>query len=796
MSQKSSTIILLLIACTPLIGQQDTLSNVRNEALRLYDIAADKRQNYIEIDSIYYYLTETKKLCEKIDFDSLTFLVNNDLAYWYELENDLDPIPELLHNNLNIARKFKDLRWENSVYVSHAKYLISREDLTRNNRDSIEFYLNKVINSALDIDDYVHFMLASNLLADYFIKHKEWQKSIEAILQRALKVKDKDHETKIIQNHTFGLLGKYYLQIGNFKQSIKTLEPLPIVEYALGNYRWVYDDLAQAYYAAGDYKNAYLTSRKSEAYADSLAHFNRQLAIQRSRYAYDTDQKEELITQLRENERLRALSAKKQSGLIKSILISTIAIIGLLILLVRNNMKRIKADKDLIHAQHEMAEVKSKLFTNITHEFRTPLTVIIGMANRLRGNLQEQDLIVRNANQLMDMVNQILDLSRFDSGTLHLQYTQSDIISYLSYLTSTFELLARRKGVQLTYYSEEEKIVMDFDPKQIKHIISNLLANAIKFTDQDEQVVVHVKREENSMVIKVKDTGTGISEEDLPHIFDRFFQVNNNKQLNVGGTGIGLALVKELVDLMKGEISVISSLTVGTTMTIKLPITNNAPMSDRKISSDSTEVINNWNDHGSHWTSLQDKSIVLLIKDNPDVQTYIESCIGKGYTVEKAYDGEQGINKAFELIPDIIICDLMMPKMDGYEVSQILKKDLRTNHIPIIILTAKATDDARMKGLETGADAYLTKPFQEEELQVRIKKLIELREVLQKRFTNENGYKEDLRTKDPFLHKLLRILEENFGDEQFSVNALAKRLNLSRMQTHRKIKAITNMSTT
>lgn len=796
MSKKSVILLLILTTSLSAIAQIDTLSLVHKEALRLYDIASEKRQNYIEIDSIYYYLTETKKLCEEVHYDSLTFLVNNDLAYWHKLESDGGPIPKLLSDNLEIARRFNNKKWENSVYVSHANYLISKEDSSHVFHDSIQFYLQGVINSAIRFDDYVHYMIASNLLADYYINNKSWERPIESILKEALKFRNKDHETQIIQNHTFGLLGKYYLNVGNFQESIKILETLPIVDYALGNYRWVYNDLAQAYFEVGDYKNAYLTNQKSEAYADSSANLNRQLAIQRSRYAYDSHQKEELITQLRENERLRALTAKKQSGLIKSILISTIAIISLLVLLVRNNMKRIKADNDLIQTQNEMAEVKSKLFTNITHEFRTPLTVILGMARNLKNSKQEQELILRNANQLMGMVDQILDLSKSDSGVLVSNYIQSDIISYLRYLANSFEILAQRNAIQLTFYSEVDSVSMDFDPKHIKHLLSNLLSNAIKFSDHEGQVIVHVKREEGCLVLKVKDTGVGISDEDLPHIFDRFYQVNNSQQLNVGGTGIGLALVRELIDLMEGEINVDSRLGIGTTMTVKLPIKNNAPLSNPKSLSYESLLSNRVTLPNKRWTNLQDKSIVLSIEDNADVQSYIQTCIGKEFTVKTAFDGEQGILMAFELIPDIIICDLMMPKADGYEVTRILKEDFRTSHIPIIMLTAKATQNDRLTGLELGADAYITKPFQEEELFIRLRKLIEIRKTLQKRYSKENTYQNNLRKKDPFLKKLLSILENNYYNDEFGVTNLASALELSRMQTHRKIKALTGMSTT
>ncbi|MEE9438114.1 MAG: ATP-binding protein, partial [Saprospiraceae bacterium] len=453
----------------------------------------------------------------------------------------------------------------------------------------------------------------------------------------------------------------------------------------------------------------------------------------------------------------------------------------------------------------EMDNIKSKLYTNITHEFRTPLTVIMGMNENITGHIQEKNLIRRNSKNLLRLINQLLDLSKAESSNLKVVKINGDIVSFIQYLTESFYSMASDKGIKLTFYTEEETLIMDYDETLVQHIFYNLLSNAIKFTEENGKIVCHLCAVEiddmEFIKIKIQDTGIGIPEEVLPHIFDRFYQVDNSSTRRGEGTGIGLALVMELLQLMNGKIDVVSKLGKGTEFVVFLPIEN-----DIKTKKESASKINMKQNIPISLPILPSENnalhetnhpILLIIEDNKDVIEYIESILQKNYNICISRNGQLGIDKAIEIIPDIILSDVMMPIKDGYEVCDTLKKDERTSHIPIILLTAKATLQDRLEGLKYGADAFLTKPFNKEELLVRLKKLTELRKELHARYAERpevpfslEGQKDAL----PFTQKLRRIVIDHFDDPDFGVSDLGNNIHMSDMQVYRKLKALTDQT--
>ncbi len=455
----------------------------------------------------------------------------------------------------------------------------------------------------------------------------------------------------------------------------------------------------------------------------------------------------------------------------------------------------------------ELDNLKSILYTNITHEFRTPLTVIMGIADNLKNNSQAKELIKRNSQNLLRLINQMLDFSKLESGNLQLNLHKADIISFLQYLTESFYSLASEKKIRLTFYSEIDQLEMYFDEEKIQYIIYNLLSNALNYTKEFGKVILHTRAIQNSsesfLQIKVKDTGMGISEKDLPYIFDRFFQSRDSKKELGQGTGIGLSFTKDLVHLMKGTITVNSQPNVGSEFTIRLPVPENVNEGkiQQEISSSSEIEVENAGSAVQLQNSIKkldgsnaSKPIILLIEDNLDVVTYIKSCLEDSYEVQTALNGQLGIEKAIEIIPDIIISDVMMPEKNGLEVCELLKSDDRTNHIPIILLTAKATQENKIAGLKTGADAYLTKPFDKKELYIRIEKLVQIRKQIQEKYSKDAS-KLLLRTKseieDSFIQKVVLLIEENLEDPDFSIAHICHELHLSHTQVYRKIKAIT-----
>ena len=458
----------------------------------------------------------------------------------------------------------------------------------------------------------------------------------------------------------------------------------------------------------------------------------------------------------------------------------------------------------------ELDDFKTKMYTNITHEFRTPLTVIQGMAGQLEGNHKVKMAIQRNSFNLLNLVNQMLDLSKLESGNLSVNMIQGDVINYLSYLTESFQSFAKSNNIRLHFLPKKAAFQMDYDPGKLKIITANLLSNAIKFNKKDGDVYIEISvienqflNEQKKLFIKIKDTGIGISKEQLSHIFERFYQADATSTRQGEGTGIGLAFTKELVKLLKGIIEVESTSEKGTTFSVKLPVTNIAPFSTQKTKISKPDFQPEpKNVFIDLLTQEEELPIVLIVEDNADVRDYLASCLDSIYQLAFAVDGKKGIDKALQIIPDVIISDVMMPQKDGYELCEILKKDVRTSHIPIILLTAKADINSKLFGLHKGADAYLSKPFNKEELFVRLEQLIMLRKQLQQHFQQHFSTKskakragEKYLKENAFIQKAKNIILENIEDETFDTAQLCTSLGISGTQLYRKLKALTGKST-
>jgi signal transduction histidine kinase/ligand-binding sensor domain-containing protein/CheY-like chemotaxis protein len=488
-----------------------------------------------------------------------------------------------------------------------------------------------------------------------------------------------------------------------------------------------------------------------------------------------------------------------------------LAIVSFIYLFFRFSLKRKLERQENIRLK-DLDKLKSRLYTNITHEFRTPLTVIKGITDEIRNELtiteqkhydNKLEMIERNSNKLLHLVKQMLDMSKVESGKMKPEMIQNNIIGYLQYVLESFQSMADTKNIKLVFYHETEKIIMDYDQDKFFVITSNLLSNAIKFTPKGGKVIFHVKRETNDkhdvLVMKVQDSGIGIEEKHISHIFDRFYQVDNSTTRKGEGTGIGLALTKELVELLGGKISLKSIPGELTEFCVKIPITNNAPVKKSEIkifpqtNNDTLSVTSDTKDEA-------DKSmpLALLVEDNVDVAKYIISCIKGKYRVRWSPDGDKGIETAKKHIPDIIISDVMMPVKDGFEVCETLKQNELTSHIPIILLTAKATLNDRIEGLSHGADAYLTKPFNKEELFIRLEQLIKIRRKLQEKYskTDVNIIKKNkLTLEERFLKKAIEIIKKNIDDPKLNAGLLATGLGMSESQLYRKLKALGRKST-
>jgi len=495
----------------------------------------------------------------------------------------------------------------------------------------------------------------------------------------------------------------------------------------------------------------------------------------------------------------------------------------------------------------EMDKIKSRFFANISHEFRTPLTLIMGPVDQIRANCKDRslkdriDLVYRNAKRLLGLINQLLDLSKLESGKMKLNAAPHDLVSFLKRISEPFQAAASQYELNLSFHTNDPSIVLYFDPEKMEKVVSNLLSNAFKFTPRNGSItvsagIIHAADNdtprqpggtEGYARVSVKDTGIGIPSHQLPHIFERFYQADTTVEHHYQGSGIGLALVKELVELHHGTISATSQEgeNSGTEFILLLPlgslhlreeeISNNShpemeaePDFSLEIPAPYKKEHNGENGEKTdplellhrQEAGLPPKEIILVVEDNADLRHYMRGALEPDYSVKEAGNGKEGIEIAQTIVPDLIISDIMMPETDGYELCRAVKKDIRTSHIPLILLTAKASEDNIVEGLETGADDYITKPFNTRLLQARIKNLIELRRQFQLKLNREMTFQPNrmkLSAIDTeFLKDLEKVIEKNLSEPDLNVEELSKRLYMSRTTLYRKIEALSGESPT
>jgi signal transduction histidine kinase/DNA-binding response OmpR family regulator len=474
--------------------------------------------------------------------------------------------------------------------------------------------------------------------------------------------------------------------------------------------------------------------------------------------------------------------------------------------------------KSQVEKVREIDIMKSRFFANISHEFRTPLSLILGPIHQSLEAIPASDepddeleipvkgkylrIMKRNASRLQNLVNQILDLSKLDQGKMSLKVQEGNLIQFVRMLVFSFESMAERKNIHLITQFPKESESTWFDADKLEKILVNILSNAFKFTPENGKVGVICLFENDHFNIQISDTAGGLGEGESEKIFDRFYQVEGKVD---EGTGIGLALVKELVDLYRGRIRVESTEGLGTTFKISLPFRKES-FKKEEITSDIKKPLHNIEiDSISEFSSTNlnqnadaELPVILVVEDNPDLRTYVAEQLAEDYRVLLGTNGKEGLEIAIEKIPDLIISDVMMPEMDGMQLCKASKTNRATSHIPVILLTAQAGDEAKIQGLEYGADDYLTKPFNSRELLIRVKNLVEQRENLKLVFGKNGSMVSSLgrlsSMDERFLEQVKNAIEKNLSNEFYSVEELASDVGFSRSQLNRKIKAITTKS--
>lgn len=483
---------------------------------------------------------------------------------------------------------------------------------------------------------------------------------------------------------------------------------------------------------------------------------------------------------------------------------------GIIFLFIKRSIKQKVINKEIElkrkEADHfrEINNLKTRFFTNLTHELRTPLSLIIAPVEQLKKTKKKKNrkrllsIIKKNANNLLNLSDQLLDISKIEAGVLEANYFPGDMVLSIKKCIEAFKEEAKEKIITIDLISPLTANYI-FSPYMLERIINNLISNSIKYGKRGGKILVRLSEKEDGVIIKIEDDGIGISKKDLPHIFERFYQSENSKNNPniVTGSGIGLSLVNELVQMQDGEINVESKIGDDSGSIFKIYLPYKKAESLVNVSKEKNQPLDS-----ATFIKDDESPTILLVEDNEEMLDFLSISLKPHYNVIKSDNAIKGLKLANEIIPDIIISDVMMSKMDGLELCKQIKENMVTNHIPVILLTAKTDLKSRLEGLTLGADDYVSKPFNVSELLLRIKNRLELqksqRETIFEELKLLPNYSEEKNNKeksDPFLLQVEQILENNLSNEQFGVNDLASSLNMSRTSLHRKIKALTNNTT-
>lgn len=484
-------------------------------------------------------------------------------------------------------------------------------------------------------------------------------------------------------------------------------------------------------------------------------------------------------------------------------------------LMEQNRMLEEERDKQkrLNEQLQEATQSKLMFFTNVSHDLRTPLTLIAEPVAQLAaaGNLTpQQHTLIRiadkNTHILQRLINQILDFRKYENGKLSLNLTETDFTRCLRDWMESFYTVARKRDIKLTLVTPTpaSPLPMAFDTEKIERVFFNLLSNAFKHTPDNGSITVTYAEENGNLILRVADTGEGISERDLDKVFDRFYQVD---RIHPNGSGIGLAVAKAFVELHGGTISVESALQKGTVFTVALPVTHIAgPLRDTDKHIDSSDVAAELDTIDEHHRFNDDKPIVLIVDDNKDIQQLVGELLNDDYNILTASNGKEGVRMAVRHVPDLIICDVMMPVMDGLECCRHIKSEISTSHIPVLMLTACSLDEQRVQGYDSGADGYLSKPFNSAVLKSRCSSLLANRRRIKDLYeaaglpaaaakANQATVRKNASGADidnEFYARFLVIFKAEMDNSDLSVDTIASRMGLERSQFYRKIKALTN----
>ena len=791
------------------------------------------------------------QICEDIEDQSCISSSSNNVAV---MLTELGNYEEAIRYNLKSLRIDEQTNNQKGVLASHNS-LGTVHYYLENYEKSMHHY-QQMLEICMDLgDEQLNESYALNNIAGIYYQQKKFQEAIEYYsksLDIELEYGNKsgiaikyDNLGSVYQDMNESVKAEdYYRKALAINQEIKNVEGVSSNEYklaklyanngdhkiAIANFltaligaknsgrlalqKDIYDGLAKSYKVLGNYGMALSSYESYISIKDSLLNEESAKQIASLEAIYESEKKEREIALLNQEKELNAVRLAEQEAVVRqrsmqrNLLIGgIISILLISFLFIRNYQLRLRARERIDEQNKELEEMRSRFFASISHEFRTPLTLISAPISELLKKYDDQqetkwtlNLMQQNANQLLRLINQILDLSKLEVGKLELKVMKGDIVSYLRAVAATFDSLAHSKGIQFDQNFAKEPETIFFDKEKLEQIISNLLSNAFKFTPEGGMVQLNTKLEMSKIIIEVLNTGSQISKDDQDKIFERFYQIDSKRQ--VEGTGIGLALVKELTELHHGKVAV-SSDEKQTLFTVCIPIDDSVYVKDLKVEPQSIELKNvkrtrTEDDELVKSATDVDLPRIMLAEDNNDLRSYVKAQLGDSYSVLEAINGHKAFDLALEEIPDLIITDLMMPEMDGEELLEALRNNPKTQHIPVIMLTARADQESKLNNIGKGADHYLNKPFEIDELKVRIRSLLEQRERIrnyhQTQFLTSPKVEDISSSDDLFLQQVGELLQRNLDNSDFTVDEFAQHMSMSRVQLHRKMKAIIGYS--
>ncbi|MCF8239411.1 MAG: tetratricopeptide repeat protein [Saprospiraceae bacterium] len=689
--------------------------------------------------------------------------------------------------------------------------------------DSAIIFYEKQVQLCDQLHEVYGMGIGLNNIGQVYMEKGRYDQALD-YFQKALAIKASIQD-KNGMSVTLGNIGETYLKQKRNKEAIPPLmQSLQLAEESksLPKMEMPYLLLTQAYAGLGNFKEAYHYQSLLLSVRDSLGNKERLDRAEELEAKYQHELQQAELTR----QELTIISQRQVKNRIVTSALALLLLLGGLFYRMRTKQRTRQKEIELMaqieHAEaeklRELDAMKSAFLTNISHEFRTPLTLIISpleqlLRGTLKGNLSNYyQAMLRNGRRLLDLVNQMLELSKLEEGKLTLAVSPGDLQKFVLAIGGSFESLAEQKQIRYDIAMNEADMTCYFDPDKVEKILVNLLSNAFKYTEDGGHIRLELSLDQSHAHLNIADSGVGIPEELQPRLFNRFFLTTQSDIQ--AGSGLGLALTKELVELHHGQIRFESEPGNGSQFYVRFPILESAYLpgeihmtkSDEQLGYDGS-IAGRGLDEGpglSRALSMDQfaashRPQLLIVEDNPEVRQYLTDQLKGVFAVLEAADGRSGLAIAEEKLPDLIISDVMMPVMSGTELCERIKSNERTCHIPVILLTAKAEQSDKLEGLDKGADDYIIKPFDAEELRIRAVNMIEQRARLQEFYRRSlhvfSQEHEPVKSLDgEFLERVRFEILAQLGNEQFSVVDLSQQVGMSRSQLHRKLTAMTGYS--